>query len=604
MSDQRKNDIVNVDIKNVDSVNSNIMNSDIMNSDIMNSGVMNSDVMNSNNRYSDAINLDVMSRDTRNQAIRNHDKNNDINNDMNSGNIVLHDTNNENIMIHNKTNQDIENINTSNYSAYDLHEIHRNHTNDYQEVINGSYRMNYDQLQEYNQGTINQRTINQGTINQGTINQRTINQGTINQVPLVAEVKNKKAPGRGKKFVKKVLALVSSAALFGVIAGAAFQGIQTLNYSKEKSPTSTIEKKPLGEFEEYDKDSNGIATEQTSSAVSTNAKITATDVSGVVENVMPAIVAINSTTTMTEYDFFGRKFENEVSGSGSGIIIGQSDEEILIVTNNHVVAGATAVEIEFVDETKAPATIKGTEPGSDLAVVAVNIKKLSKETQESIRVAILGDSHNVKTGEMAIAIGNALGYGQSVTVGYISALNREVTLDRNISLNLIQTDAAINPGNSGGALINARGEIIGINSVKYADTSVEGIGYAIPISEAVPIINELMNREDLNEEEMGYLGIEGKDVEESYANAFGMPVGIYISKIADDSAAQKAGLRKGDIIVGLNGKTLKTMQDLSNTLRYTRGGTTVTINLKVLENGEYIEKNIEVTLGYRNEIIE
>lgn len=553
MSDQMKNDIVNGDIMN--SENSDIMDSNIMNRDIENRDIENSDIEN---------------RDISNQVL--------ANNEINNENISIHHANNENLVNNNRTNQDIWSVNSSNYTGYDLHEIHMQHANGIQEVVNGSYRMNYDQLHGYNQ--------------------------TNNNVPLVAEVKNKKASGRGKRFLKKVLALVSSAALFGVIAGAAFQGIQTLNSNTKKSPTSTIEKKPLGEFEEYKDNDSGFATEQTSSVVSTNTKITATDVSGVVENVMPAIVAINSTTTMTEYDFFGRKFENEVSGSGSGIIIGQSDEEILIATNNHVVAGATAVEIEFVDETKAPAIIKGTEPGSDLAVVAVNIKKLSKETQESIRVAILGDSHNVKTGEMAIAIGNALGYGQSVTVGYISALNREVTLDRNISLNLIQTDAAINPGNSGGALINARGEIIGINSVKYADTSVEGIGYAIPISEAIPIINELMNREDLNEEEMGYLGIEGKDVEESYANAFGMPVGIYISKIADDSAAQKAGLRKGDIIVGLNGKTLKTMQDLSNTLRYTRGGTTVTIILKVLENGEYIEKNVEVTLGYRNEIIE
>lgn len=471
--------------------------------------------------------------------------------------------------------QETKDVDTNVYAGYELHEIHQDDFQQERMQPNDSF-----QNAQFNSVYENS-----------------------NYYPPMPEVKVKKTSGRAKKFFKKSLAIVCTAALFGVVAGASFQGIQTLSNDKEKDDTSVVGMKTFGEFEEYAKDKiDEITSLQTGSVVSTNSNITATDVSQVVENVMPAIVAINSTATMEEYDFFGRKFDNEVSGSGSGIIIGQSDEEILIATNNHVVADATAVEIEFVDKTKAPATIKGTEPGSDLAVVAVNLKDLSKETQDSIRVATLGDSKAVKAGEMAIAIGNALGYGQSVTVGYISALNREVTVDEGVSLNLIQTDAAINPGNSGGALLNASGEIIGINSVKYADTSVEGIGYAIPISEAVPIINELMNRENLNEDEMGYLGIEGKDVDESYANAFGLPVGIYISSIANDSAAEKAGLHKGDIIVGINGKTLKTMQDLSNTLTYTKGGTTVTINLKVLENGEYIAKDVEVTLGFRTEI--
>jgi serine protease Do len=414
------------------------------------------------------------------------------------------------------------------------------------------------------------------------------------------EVRMKKTSSRGKRFFKKSIAFVCLAALFGVIAGASFQGIMALKDNKPAD--SAVEMKPLGEFEDYN-DNNSVGTSQSGSVVSTNTNVTATDVSSVVENAMPSIVAINSTATMKDMDFFGREYESEVSGSGSGIIIGENDGEILIVTNNHVVADATAVEIEFVDETKVLATIKGTEPSSDLAVLAVNIEDIEKETQDIIRIATLGDSEKIKTGELAIAIGNALGYGQSVTVGYISALDREMDIE-DVSLNLIQTDAAINPGNSGGALFNARGEIIGINSVKYSDTTVEGIGYAIPISEAIPIINELMNREELKVEEMGYLGIVGKNVEESYANAFGMPVGIYVSQVDSDSAAEEAGLLKGDIIVGINGKKLETMQALSSTLSYTRGGTKVTINLKVLEDGVYIDKDVEVTLGYRDEAVD
>lgn len=421
-----------------------------------------------------------------------------------------------------------------------------------------------------------------------------------NQVVDSTPKKEKKKGRRATRFFKKSIAFVSAAALFGVIAGACFQGVAYLSNKEPKSNQLSVALKPFNEFDHYDNAENNDSSQNgTVVPTNSNSAVIATDVSDVVANVMPAIVAINCTTTMTEYDFFGRQFESEVSGSGSGIIIGQNDDELLIATNNHVVEGAKALEIVFADDTKALATIRGTEPNFDLAVVTVKMEDLSKDTQNSIRIATLGNSDLVKTGEMAIAIGNALGYGQSVTVGYISALNREVTTE-NATLNLLQTDAAINPGNSGGALINAHGEIIGINSVKYASTDVEGIGYAIPISEAIPIINELMNREDLAEDEMGYLGITGKNIDASFANAFNMPTGISVYEVGEGSAAQAAGIRKGDIIVGMNGKKIETMQDLQRTLSYTRGGTKVTINLKVLENGEYIEKDVEVTLGFRN----
>jgi serine protease Do len=494
-------------------------------------------------------------------------------------------------------NKDIMKVETGTYAENDMHEIQQGVNQEVEQEVNQEVIMEATPVvsPEMNLGMnlgMNQSIYQESQQTVNFTNPDMDNNGKIKKI------KVKKSSGAGKRFIKKSLAVVCSAAVFGLVAGAAFQVIENINEKDRSTKQSAVSMQPLNEFEDYG-DNSSTNSSQDGAVVSTNTNVTATDVSGVVENAMPAIVAINSTATMTEYDFFGRQVENEVSGSGSGIIIGQSDEEILIVTNNHVVADATAVEIVFVDGTKSLATIKGTEPSSDLAVVSVNIKDLSEDTMSKIRVATLGDSKTLKTGEMAIAIGNALGYGQSVTVGYISALDRDVTVE-DVSLNLIQTDAAINPGNSGGALLNAKGEIIGINSVKYADTNVEGIGYAIPISEAVPIINDLMNREELKEEDMGYLGIAGKNVEESYANAFGMPVGIYISEVSAGTPAEEAGLHKGDIIVGINSKTLETMQDLSNTLSYTRGGTTVTVNLKVLENGQYIDKNVDVTLGFRN----
>jgi serine protease Do len=295
---------------------------------------------------------------------------------------------------------------------------------------------------------------------------------------------------------------------------------------------------------------------------------------------------------------FGREFREDVQGSGSGIIIGQNDTEILIATNNHVVENAKSVEVIFADKTTASATIKGTVASSDLAVVSVSITDLKEGTIDNIKIATLGDSNTTKLGEMAIAIGNALGYGQSVTVGYISALSREVTIG-GTTMNLLQTDAAINPGNSGGALLNSQGEVIGINSVKYVDSSVESIGYAIPISEAIPIINQLMNRTTLQQDEIAYLGIGGKDVTDVYSQGFNMPVGIYVGQIAENSAAEKAGLKVGDIIISINDITVATMTDLQDVLSYTKAGSTGTVTVKSLEDGQYVERTLEVTFDSR-----
>lgn len=321
-------------------------------------------------------------------------------------------------------------------------------------------------------------------------------------------------------------------------------------------------------------------------------------VSEIVANVKPAIVAITSTSEEVYYDFFGRPTVQEVAGAGSGIIIGQNEEELLIVTNNHVIDGTKNIVIQFIDETTATGSVKGAEASSDLAVVTVKMNDLSDTTLQAIKIATLGNSDQVQQGELVVAIGNALGYGQSTTVGYVSALDREVNVEQ-ATLNLLQIDAAINPGNSGGALLNAKGEVIGINSVKYVQTEVEGVGYAIPISSAIPIINDLMNRRDLSDREKGYLGIGGNDVTKADAEMLKIPIGVYINKVDPGSPADEAGLRIGDVIVGVSGRKIETSEDLKNFLNYTKAGTKVTFKVSSNVDGTYTEKTVEVKLGNR-----
>ena len=398
-----------------------------------------------------------------------------------------------------------------------------------------------------------------------------------------------------KKGGKKFALFFAAAVVTGVLAASIFQGV---SWYRRGENTSAVSKEPIRELD-------GTPNAPIATVDPENVEgAFVTDVSAVVENVMPAVVAINCTAekVQTTFDFFGRNYQEkeEQISSGTGIIIGQSDRELLIVTNNHVIAGATKISIEFCDKTTVEAQIKGTEENDDLAVVSVPLGSLSFETLRQIRLASIGGSEDLQMGEFVIAIGNALGYGQSVTVGYVSALNREVTAE-GVTLNLIQVDAAINPGNSGGALLNANGQVIGINSVKYADTDVERIGYAIPISEVLPIINDLMNREELVEAESAYLGIEGKDVDSAHANSFRMPIGICVTKIEKNSPAQRAGLYLGDIIVGINGRSVSTMEELMHILSYTRGGTEGTLELKVLENGTYVDKELTVIFGQRGD---
>ena len=389
---------------------------------------------------------------------------------------------------------------------------------------------------------------------------------------------------KGSKFAAMALA-------FGVLASTAFQGSNYL-YNKANGGTVTA----------TDKAELNIASAVSSS--STDAAGTDTDssasVSAIAEAAMPSLVAITNKSVQEMQSMFGQTQAYESESSGSGIIIGKTDTELLMVTNNHVVSGAQDLSVGFVDESVAEATVKGTDADHDIAVIAVKLSDLSEDTLSAIKVIEIGSSSNLEVGEQVVAIGNALGYGQSVTTGIVSALNREVTID-NTANTLIQTDAAINPGNSGGALLNMSGQLVGINSAKYSDTSVEGMGYAIPVDDVVDIIENLMNRqvrtEKAAEGERGFLGISGQDVTSEVSQAYDMPKGVYITSVETSSAAEQVGLQKGDIITKFDGTSVSALADLKEQLAYYKTGEQVKITYSTRENGQYAEKTATVTLG-------
>ena len=312
---------------------------------------------------------------------------------------------------------------------------------------------------------------------------------------------------------------------------------------------------------------------------------------------LPSVVSITNTQVYQSNTWFGQSQTYEVPSSGSGIIVGQNDSELLIVTNNHVVSDSEGLTVTFADESTADAAIKGTDSEADLAVIAVPLDKISADTKDKIKAATLGDSDSLKMGQGVIAIGNALGLGQSVTVGHVSALNREIKVD-DATKTVIQTDAAINPGNSGGALLNSKGEVIGINEAKYADTSVEGVGYAIPISKAKDIIDDLI-KIAVSESEQGYLGIQLQNIDESMAKMYGMPQGVYVYKIMEDSAAAGSDLHEKDIITKLDGEKISNYADLAKLLTYYKSGDTVTLTVQSLVNGSYQEREVQLTLKQR-----
>lgn len=404
-------------------------------------------------------------------------------------------------------------------------------------------------------------------------------------------------------FIKKAVKFVFRAAVFGLIAGAAFIGSNFAYY--KINPEATPLAISFGDGKTYnisELNMNPPANQDKKIAATTvsNGVIQQkTDITDVVDKTMPSIVTITSTYKET-YDWFGEEFNQENEGGGSGIIVGENDTELLIATNNHVVEGASKILVNFIDNSQMEAIIKGTDATADLAVITIDKKSLSKKTLDAIEVAKLGDSKSVKVGQMAVAIGNALGYGQSVTVGYVSAKDREVQVNDK-KMVLLQTDAAINPGNSGGALLNLNGEVIGINSVKYASSEVEGMGYAIPISRAMPIINELMNREILKDEEKGYLGVHINDVTEDIAQMYNWPVGVYVTSTVEGGGAANAGIISGDIITGVNGTEITSSTQLQEKITSYKIGTEVKLTVMRSTDGEYAKKEITVILGKKPE---
>ena len=408
-----------------------------------------------------------------------------------------------------------------------------------------------------------------------------------------------KTPKKKKEHKKmpKAVAVTGLALMFGVVSSATFLttnyvGTKVLKLGTTQKSTSTT----------------------STSAVTSNASLTKTssvvtsDVSSVVENVMPSIVSITNMSVQEVQNYFGGTSKQESESAGTGIIISQNDSELLVVTNNHVVAGSDTLTVTFADGNSVEANIKGTDSEYDVAVVAVPLDSISEDTKKAISVATLGDSTELKVGEPAIAIGNALGYGQSVTTGVISALNRSVSeTDQTTgettesSVKLIQTDAAINPGNSGGALVNASGEVIGINSSKLVGDSVEGVGYAIPISDVSDLIENLMNQETktkVAEADQGAIGIKGMSVSTEYSQQLNMPEGVYVSEVTKGGGAEKAGMTRGCIITGINGTTVSSMDDLQEQLQYYAKVDEVELTIQVPQsNGEYQEQSVNVTLG-------
>ena len=425
---------------------------------------------------------------------------------------------------------------------------------------------------------------------------------------------NKKNPKNSKKLAKKIGAITLSAVLFGSVAAGSFQAV---NYFSPFSKTTN---------------SSGSTTSNNSSstsllkttAVSGSSNTGSLDVSDITTSAMPSIVAITNKSVQEVQDYFsqfgfggqGQTQTQETESQGSGIIIGKNDSELLMVTNNHVVEGADTLSVCFIDNQVYEAAIKGTDPENDLAVIAVPLDSISDDTMSQIAVASIGDSDSLKVGEQVVAIGNALGYGQSVTTGIVSAVNRTLSSDSSdtqdsesssgdsSSATYIQTDAAINPGNSGGALLNMNGEVIGINSAKLASTEVEGMGYAIPISRVSDIIDNLMNqttRTKVDSDKQGTIGIKGINVTSDVQDKYGLPEGIYVSEVPSGSAADKAGITSGSVITKFDGKSVTDIESLQDLLQYYEAGETVELTLQVPDGDSYKEKTVSITLGSKSD---
>lgn len=406
--------------------------------------------------------------------------------------------------------------------------------------------------------------------------------------------KEKKSKGTGVSW-RKVLAVAMAGVLFGVCAAGSFYVVDSIaNLLSTKNAEVTV---PV----EIPADSGAVVSNTVIPADKVVTTVV-TDVTAVVEKVMPAAVSITNSYTAIGQTFFGERYTSEEEASGSGIIIGQNDTELLVVTNNHVVADANALTVQFIDGEQVSAQLKGNDATMDLAVIAIKLADIEESTLNSISIAEMGDSDNLSIGEPAIAIGNSLGYGQSVTTGVISAVDRELEVEGEaLETTLIQTDAAINPGNSGGALLNINGEVIGINSNKIGGSIIEGMGYAIPISAAKPIIENLMSKETrskVTDAERGYLGIKGANITKEITDVYdGMPRGVYIVSVTNDSAADRAGLRKGNVITKMEGISVTKIEELNEMLSYYKAGDTITLTIAVGSPEGYMEQDVNVTLS-------
>lgn len=454
------------------------------------------------------------------------------------------------------------------------------------ENLENTQNINISDIKEANNAT---DSGNFGENNRGTQSENVRTQ-TFAAQPQKGKGKGKE---RKKSKVGKAFGLVASAAVFGLVAGGVMVGVNNVASSYVGTNTKT-------KADDITIGSQDNAKSESTAAPATN--LSSMDVSTIVDKAMPSVVSIYGKEEVTQNSFFGPQ-SYEAQSSGSGIIVGKTDSELLIVTNNHVIADTTSLEVEFSDGKKATASVKGGDSDNDVAVVAVKLSDMGEDTLSRISIANIGDSDNVKVGQGVVAIGNALGYGQSVTVGYISALNREVKTEGGISRNLLQTDAAINPGNSGGALLNMQGQVIGINSAKYSDTAVEGMGYAIPISTVKDLIKELSSKETrtvVAQENQGYLGIQGKDIDEEMAKAYDMPQGIYVYKVVEGGAAASSDLKAKDIITKFDGQSVRSMEELKNMLTYYESGRKVDLTVQRLDDsGKYVEKTVSITLGKR-----
>lgn len=490
--------------------------------------------------------------------------------------------------------------------------------------------LNENQDNTYHTGT-NYYQATQSSYQQSQMNQQT--------PPTPAPRKQKKSG-----FGKKLLVGLCCGLVFGIFAGIGFQMVDVaksgIEHAKntvasvigvipgteeiqdalvdgatDTTDTANTEEAKAQEPDTF-VDSSSETIKQTEDVLrqAPQSEMVVTDVTEVVKAVMPSVVSVNSKYVETA-SFFGQQYTGEAESAGSGIIVGENDSELLLVTNYHVVASAQELSVQFVDGEQVTAQVKGTDEDKDLAVIAVQLGDIKTETLNQISIATLGNSDDLVVGEPVIAIGNALGYGQSVTTGVVSALNRAVAVsnttydetnqntDKEINT-FIQTDAAINPGNSGGALLNTKGQVIGINSSKIGGNAVEGMGYAIPISDAKPIIADLMSKETrlkVSENEKGFIGITGVDVVQEYSEVYGMPLGIYVSSVIEGSGADQAGLVRGDIIVSINGLDISSMAELKNELAYYKAGDTVQLTIMQGSPTGYQSKVIDVTLGKQSQ---